>query len=78
MLFSKVSKDFQQAAQVRSKIISETGNPNIHLIAADLSSFQEVVKLSEEFQARFDQIARINIKSVRNQTLFISASFTMT
>lgn len=50
------ARNHPQAAQVRSKIISETGNPNIHLIAADLSSFQEVVKLSEEFQARFDRL----------------------
>lgn len=50
------ARNHQQAAQVRSKIISETGNPNIHLIAADLSSFQDVLNLSEEFRARFDRL----------------------
>ncbi len=50
------ARNHPQAAQIRSKIISETGNPNIHLIAADLSSLQEVVKLSEEFRARFDRL----------------------
>ena len=49
------ARNRQQAEQVRSEIISKTGNPNIYLITADLSSFQDVVALSEGFRNKFGQ-----------------------
>ncbi len=62
------ARNRQQAEQVRSKIISQTGNPNIHLITADLSSFQDVLKLSEEFRARFDRLDVL----INNAGIFLS------
>jgi len=57
-----------QAEQVKSEIISKTGNPNIHLIIADLSSFQAVVSLSEEFRARYQQLDVL----INNAGIFLS------
>ncbi len=62
------ARNRQQAEQVRSKIISKTGNPNIHLITADLSSFQDVIKLSEEFSTRFNRLDVL----VNNAGIFLS------
>lgn len=62
------ARNRRQAEQVRSKIISKTGNPNIHLITADLSSFQDVVALSEEFRAKFNQLDIL----INNAGIFLS------
>jgi NAD(P)-dependent dehydrogenase (short-subunit alcohol dehydrogenase family) len=46
----------QQAEEVRMEIVASTGNPHIYLIAADLSSFKEVVKLTQEFSNLFERL----------------------
>jgi len=62
------ARNRRQAEQVRSKIISKTGNPNIHLITADLSSFQDVVALCEEFRAKFNKLDIL----INNAGIFLS------
>jgi len=62
------ARNRQQAEQVRSEIISKTGNPNIYLITADLSSFQDVVALSEGFRNKFGQLDVL----INNAGIFLS------
>ena len=47
------ARNQSQAEKVKTEIIKTTGNPKIHLIAADLSDPNEVVKLSNEVKDRW-------------------------
>ena len=50
------ARNRQKAEEVRMEIVASTGNPHIYLINADLSSFKEVVKLTQEFQHQFEKL----------------------
>jgi len=62
------ARNTQSASKVRSDIISKTGNPNIHLIIADLSSFQGVVNLTQKFKNQFEKLDVL----VNNAGIFLS------
>jgi NAD(P)-dependent dehydrogenase (short-subunit alcohol dehydrogenase family) len=50
------ARNRQQAEQVRDQIISETGNKQVKLLVADLSSFQETVHLSNTIKAEYQKL----------------------
>ena len=58
-----------QAEQVRDQIISETGNKQIKLMLADLSSFQEVVNLSNTIKAEYHKLDVL----INNAGIFLTA-----
>jgi len=51
-----VGRDAQKAAQVAEEIRSATGNPNVDLLLADLSSQQEVRRLASDFKRKYSQL----------------------
>ena len=62
------ARNLQLAEKVRGDIVSKTGNPNIHLIIADLSSFQNVVSLTQKFKDQFENLDIL----VNNAGIFLS------
>lgn len=50
------ARNHRQAEQVKSEIISKTGNKKLHLLAADLSSFQDLVSLTNSFRNQFQKL----------------------
>ncbi len=51
-----VSRDRARGEQAQSEIKQESGNPNIDLMIADLSSQQSIRKLAEDFKQRYSQL----------------------
>jgi len=62
------ARNAQEANRVKDQIISETGNSKIHLILADLSSFEEVVALAEKFASQFERLDVL----INNAGIFLS------
>ena len=62
------ARNTQEAEKVRDQIIAQTGNNKIHLIAADLSSFQGVTVLSKEFTSKFQRLDVL----INNAGIFLS------
>lgn len=63
------ARNSQEAEKVRAEIIVQTGNEKVHLICADLSSFQGVVALSTEFASKFQRLDVL----VNNAGIFLSS-----
>ena len=50
------ARNRQQAEQVREQIIESTGNPRVHVLLADLSSFREVINLTDTFRSEHQKL----------------------
>lgn len=62
-----VGRNQQKGAATRAEIVAATGNEDVHLLLADLSSQQDIHNLANEFKARFD---RLNVL-VNNAGVFL-------
>ncbi len=62
-----VGRNQAKGEATRAEIIAATGNEDVHLLLADLSSHQDIHNLANEFKARFD---RLNVL-VNNAGVFL-------
>ncbi len=51
-----VSRDAARGEEAQKEIQEQSGNQNVHLLLADLSSQQSIRQLAEEFQRQFSQL----------------------
>src|ERR1700726_3554770 len=51
-----VSRDRARGEQAQSEIKAQSGNPNIDLLLADLSSQQSIRQLADDFKQRYSQL----------------------
>lgn len=62
-----VARNQEKGEIARSEIVAATGNEDVHLLLADLSSQEEIRKLADEFKKRFN---RLNVL-VNNAGVFL-------
>lgn len=62
-----VARNQEKGEIARSEIVASTGNEDVHLLLADLSSQEEIRKLADEFKKRFN---RLNVL-VNNAGVFL-------
>ncbi|RUS45691.1 SDR family oxidoreductase [Cohnella sp. AR92] len=51
-----VSRDAERGEEARRQLVRRTGNANIDLLVADLSSQQEIRRLARQFEERYDKL----------------------